>query len=90
MLEVSMNQIKADLFDELSADLQDLFDGAAIGAFPVRNDNGADSYRCPCCWNHIYIKGNAYGMRHLSEITHEKDCALEALRLKLENIRNEQ
>ncbi len=42
----------------------------------VFNSNGADSYRCPCCFGSTKIQGNAYSYGTLEECEHEPDCNL--------------
>ena len=46
--------------------------------FGERNNNGSDSYTCPSCYSHIYIKGYCCSTEGIfaEGIKHEDDCKL--------------
>ena len=56
--------------------LEDLFDDNSIGVIGEKNDNGADSYYCPCCLASETTSGNASRSAAINHIEHEPDCKL--------------
>lgn len=65
--------------DEAKDFISQMFDGADIGVYGQRHDNGADSYHCPACFAHKDIKGYCSSTAHHTEVTHHEGCTLEAL-----------
>ena len=54
--------------------VEEMFASEEIGVYPLRNNNGADSYECQACGGSEKIKGYAFGQMHLSSGNHEKSC----------------
>lgn len=60
--------------------LKELLDEASVfQTVGIPNFNGADSYRCPCCFESTDIMGNAFARGSMSDSVHSSECALNNL-----------
>lgn len=59
--------------------LGSLFQDSSIGLYPVRNDNGGDTYQCPCCSASKSTLGYAFGQDPLDSMEHDDRCDLTLL-----------
>lgn len=65
--------------EELVTRLGALFEDYSIGLHAVRNNGGADHYRCPCCSATKETMGFAFGQEPLDSVEHYQRCDLMSL-----------
>ena len=62
--------------DTLVEKLRELFEDHDIGVYPEHNENGADTYNCPCCCASKPIQGYSGDMELMDFIEHKPECKL--------------